>query len=92
VQWHYNFGCKILLYNFEIFVQSFQNFGPRRYKLFQLDSTLFHPFTFCVHSQRLVMDVLMRGGDEAFEEGVRLVGLAQEFRVELAGDEKWVIL
>ena len=37
------------------------------------------------HLQRLVMDLLMRGGDEAFEQRVRLVRLAQEFRMELAG-------
>jgi hypothetical protein len=30
------------------------------------------------------MNVLVRGGDETFEEWMRLVGLAQEFRVELA--------
>ena len=43
-------------------------------------------------SQRLVMDLLVRGGDEAFEERVRLVRFAQKFRVELAGNEKRVVL
>jgi hypothetical protein len=34
------------------------------------------------------MDILVRGGDETLEQRVRLVRLAQKFRVELAGDEK----
>ena len=37
---------------------------------------------------RLLVDVLMRGGDEAFEQRMRLVRLAQEFRMELAGQEE----
>ena len=41
-------------------------------------------------SQRLLMDALMGGGDEAFEEGVWLVGFAVEFGMELAGDEEGV--
>ena len=36
-------------------------------------------------SQRPVMNVMMAGRDEAAEERVRAVGLAQELRVELAG-------
>ena len=38
------------------------------------------------------MNMLVRGGDEAFEKRMRLVRLAQKFGVELAGDEKWMIL
>src|SRR5438477_7563568 len=34
----------------------------------------------------------MAGGDEAFEERVGLVWFALKFRVELAGDEEWMIL
>ena len=37
------------------------------------------------------MAVVVGGGDEAFEEGVRFVGFALEFGVELAGDEEGVI-
>ena len=36
------------------------------------------------------MDVLVRGGDEAFEQWMRLVRLAQEFGMELAGEEERV--
>ena len=36
------------------------------------------------------MNPLVGGGDEAFEEGVGLVGFAVEFRMELAGDEEGV--
>ena len=43
-------------------------------------------------SQRLLMEALMGGGDEAFEEGVWLVGFAVEFGMELAGDEEGVVL
>src|SRR5262249_49445476 len=39
------------------------------------------------NSQRLVMNILMRGRDEAFEERMRLVRLAQEFRMKLACEE-----
>src|SRR6478609_4797026 len=35
-------------------------------------------------SQRLVMDELVRRGNEAFEQWMRLMRLAQELRVELA--------
>ena len=42
--------------------------------------------------QRLVVDVLVRGGDEALEQRMRLVRLAQKFRMELAGDEKRMVL
>ena len=37
------------------------------------------------------MDVLVRGSDETLEQRMRLVRLAQEFRVELARDEKWMV-
>ena len=42
-------------------------------------------------SNRLVMDVLMRGGDEAFEQRMRLVRLAQELWMELARDVERMI-
>src|SRR5215813_5481536 len=38
--------------------------------------------------QRLLMDALMGGGDEALEHWVRLMGFAVEFRVKLARDEE----
>ncbi len=41
--------------------------------------------------QRLVMDVLMCGGDEAFEQRMRLMRLAQKFRVELARDKERMV-
>ena len=34
----------------------------------------------------------VRGGDETLEQRMRLVRLAQEFRMELAGDEKRMVL
>src|SRR5450432_4211834 len=37
------------------------------------------------------MDVLVRGGDEALEQRVRLVWLAQKFRMELARNEERMI-
>jgi hypothetical protein len=37
------------------------------------------------------MDVLVRGGDEALEQRMRLVRLAQKFRMKLAGHEKWMV-
>lgn len=37
------------------------------------------------------MDVLMRSGDETFEQRMRLMRFAQKFRVELARDEKWMV-
>jgi len=39
-------------------------------------------------SQRLLVDSLVGGGDEAFEKWVRLMRFAVEFRVELARDEE----
>jgi hypothetical protein len=42
--------------------------------------------------KRLVVDALVRGRDEALEQRVRLVRLAQKFRVELARQKKRVIL
>ena len=42
-------------------------------------------------SQRLVMDVLVRGGDEGLEQRMRLVRLALEFRMKLARHKKRVI-
>jgi hypothetical protein len=42
--------------------------------------------------QRLVVDMLVRGGNEPLEQRMRLVRLAQKFRVELARDEKRMIL
>ena len=44
------------------------------------------------NSQRLVVNVLVRGGDEALEQRMRLVRLAQELRMELARNEERVIL
>src|SRR2546426_4750660 len=32
----------------------------------------------------------VRGSDETFEQGMRLVWFAVEFRMELAGNEKWM--
>ena len=37
------------------------------------------------------MDVLVRGGDEAFEQRMRLVRLALKFRMELARHEKRMV-
>jgi hypothetical protein len=37
------------------------------------------------------MDVRVRGGDEAFEQRMRLVRLAQKFWMELARHKKWMI-
>lgn len=42
--------------------------------------------------QRPVMDVIVTGRDEAFEERMRLVGLALEFRMKLARHEERMIL
>ena len=39
-------------------------------------------------SQRLLLHPLVRRGDEAPEQRMRLVRLAEEFGMELAGDEK----
>ena len=39
-----------------------------------------------------MMQVLMHGGDEPFEQGVGPVGLALKFGMELAGDVERVIL
>ena len=41
-------------------------------------------------SERAVVNVIMAGRDEAFEERMRPVGLALEFGMELAGEEKRV--
>src|SRR4051794_2290747 len=38
-----------------------------------------------------MVDVVVAGGDKPFEERVRLVGLALEFRVELAGNKKRMV-
>src|SRR6185436_17795740 len=38
-----------------------------------------------------MVNVVVAGGDETFEQRVRLVWFALEFRVELAGDEKRMI-
>src|SRR5712691_10433412 len=38
-----------------------------------------------------MVDVVVAGSDEAFEQRVRLVRLALEFRVELAGDKERMI-
>jgi len=37
------------------------------------------------------VNVLMRSSDKAFEQRVRLVRLAQKFRMELARDEEWML-
>ena len=37
------------------------------------------------------MDELVRGGDETFEQRMRLVRLALEFRMKLARDKKWMV-
>ena len=37
------------------------------------------------------MDELVRGGDEALEQRMRLVRFAQEFRVKLAGQKKRMV-
>jgi len=42
-------------------------------------------------SQRFLVDVRMGGGDETLEERMRLVRLAQKFRVELAGNEERMV-
>lgn len=47
----------------------------------------FHNF-----SQRLLLGVLVRGGDETLEQRMRLVRLAQKLRVKLARDEKRMVL
>ena len=39
-----------------------------------------------------MVDVLVGGGDEALEQRMRLVRLAQKFRMELAGHEKRMVL
>ena len=39
----------------------------------------------------LIMAARVRRGNEAFEQRMRLVRFAMKFRVELAGDEKWVL-
>ena len=41
--------------------------------------------------ERLVVDVLVRGGDETLEQRVRLVRFAQKFRMKLARQEKWMV-
>src|SRR5438309_11601512 len=43
-------------------------------------------------SQRPVVNMVVAGGDETFEQRVRLVGFALKFRVKLAGDEKRMVL
>ena len=43
-------------------------------------------------SQRLLVDVLVRGGDKTFEQRMRLVRLAQKLRVKLARNEKRMVL
>src|SRR5258708_26255256 len=43
-------------------------------------------------SQRPVVNMVVAGGDETFEQGVRLVRFALKFRVKLAGDEKRMVL
>src|SRR5256885_971860 len=42
-------------------------------------------------SQRLLVNLLVRRGDEGFEQRMRLVRLAQELRVKLAREEKRVV-
>src|SRR5258708_3865876 len=37
------------------------------------------------------MDMVVARSDEALEKRVRPVGFALEFRMELAGDEKWMV-
>lgn len=44
------------------------------------------------HLQWFVMNELVRGGDEPFEQRMRLVRLAQELRMELARQKERVIL
>src|SRR5579859_1652658 len=44
-----------------------------------------------MESQRFLVDVRVGGGDEAFEQRMRLVRFAQKFRVELSGDEEWMV-
>jgi len=39
-----------------------------------------------------MMGVMVAGSDETFEERMRLVRFAAEFRMELAGNEKWMVL
>ena len=43
-------------------------------------------------SQRLLVAVLVRGGDEASEQRMRLVRLALKFRMELARHKKRMVL
>src|SRR5262245_46768764 len=43
-------------------------------------------------SQRPMVNVIVTSRNEAAEKRVRGVGLAEEFRMVLAGHEKWVIL
>ena len=43
-------------------------------------------------SQRLLVAVLVCGGDEAFEQRMRLVRLALKFRMELARHKKRMVL
>jgi hypothetical protein len=40
--------------------------------------------------QRLLVQSRVGGGDETVEQGMRAVRFALEFRMKLAGDEKWV--
>src|SRR5579871_1372676 len=42
-------------------------------------------------SQRLLMQPRVRRCNKSFEQRMRLVRLAVEFRVELAGNEKWML-
>ena len=44
-----------------------------------------------IFSQRLVVDILMRRRDETLEQRMRLVRLALEFRMKLAGNVKRVL-
>src|ERR1035441_4591403 len=41
--------------------------------------------------ERLVMNVLVRRRDETFEQRMRLVRLAQKFRMKLARQKKWMV-
>ena len=47
---------------------------------------------FILPLERFVMDKLVRGGDETLEQRMRLVRLAQKFRMELARDKEGMIL
>src|SRR2546423_2745923 len=42
--------------------------------------------------QRFVMNVIVTGGDEAFEQRMRFVRLALKFRMKLAGNKEGMIL